>query len=421
LNPLVDPPDHADVADEPEGEGAEILDQVADLLARYVAFPSPAARDAVALWAAHCHAVHAFESTPRLALLSAEKGSGKTRCLEVLELLVPAPMHAVNATAAALFRAVEAHQPVILFDECDTYFGPMARGEHEELRGLVNAGHRKGAVAYRCVGDPKFMEVKAFPAFCAVALAGIGDLPPTILDRAVLIRMRRRAPTEQIEPFRHRKAWPVATKLREALAAWTKAHHDELGEAEPAMPSGLVDRPADVWEALLAIADLAGGHWPAAARKAALELNAARVEADPSLGVVLLRDLRAVFDGADALATEELLRRLCDLEESPWGDLRGKPLDARGLARRLRPYDVRPATIRIGEAFRKGYRRGDLHDAWLRYLPLPEVAVTSDTAATVAGQPPADVAAVTDVTDPRGETAGALFDLAPDDPARWTR
>jgi hypothetical protein len=183
LNPLVDPPDHADVADEPEGEGAEILDRVADLLARYVAFPTPAACDAVALWAAHCHAIHAFESTPRLALLSAEKGSGKTRCLEVLDLLVPEPMHAVNATAAALFRAVEDRQPCILFDECDATFGPMARGEHEELRALINAGHRKGAVAYRCVGDPRNMQVKAYPAYAAVALAGIGDLPPTILDR----------------------------------------------------------------------------------------------------------------------------------------------------------------------------------------------------------------------------------------------
>jgi hypothetical protein len=237
----------------------------------------------------------------------------------------------------------------------------------------------------------------------------------------VLIRMRRRAPTEHIEPFRHRKAWPVATGLREALAGWAKAHHDQLGEAEPTMPTGLVDRPADVWEALLAVADAAGADWPKRARVAAVELNAARIEADPSLGVALLRDLRAVFRDADGLPTEELLRRLCDLEESPWGDLRGKPLDARGLARRLRPYDVRPATIRIGEGFRKGYRRGDLHDAWLRYLPLPEVAVTSDTSATVAGQPPADVSPVTDVTAPGGETAGALFDLAPDDPARWTR
>jgi hypothetical protein len=405
-----------DVADEPEGEGADLLDQVADFLARYVAFPSPAARDAVALWAAHCHAVAAFESTPRLALLSPEKGSGKTRTLEVLELLVPRPMHAVNATAAALFRAVEAHRPTLLFDECDTYFGPMARGEHEELRGLVNAGHRKGAVAYRCVGDPKHMEVKAFPAFCAVAVAGIGDLPATILDRAVLIRMRRRAPSEHVEPFRRRKAAKVGDELREALAGWTKAHAEQLAEAEPVMPAGLVDRPADVWEALLAIADLAGGHWPRDARDAALELNAARAQADPSLGVALLRDLRAVFGTAEQLATEEVLKRLVALEESPWGDLRGKPLDARGLARRLKPYDVRPANIRDGEEVRKGYRRADLRDPWMRYLPdTPETSATSATAQA------SGVTAVARVALP-GEEGHALFVLDdPEHPIRWTQ
>jgi Protein of unknown function (DUF3631) len=412
-----------DVADEPEGEGAELLDQVADFLARYVAFPSPAALHAVALWAAHCHAVAAFESTPRLALLSAEKGSGKTRTLEVLELLVPRPMHAVNATAAALFRAVEAHQPTLLFDECDTYFGPMARGEHEELRGLVNAGHRKGAVAYRCVGDPKNMQVQAFPAYCAVAVAGIGDLPATILDRAVLVRMRRRAPAEKVEPFRRRKAAKVGDELRQALADWTKAHAEQLAEAEPEMPAGLVDRPADVWEALLAIADLAGGDWPRDARKAALELNAARVEADPSLGVALLRDLRAAFairddDGNltgwhEALSTETLLSRLTALEESPWGDLRGKALDARGLARRLKPYEVRPTTIRVGDATPKGYRREDLADAWVRYLPdTPEKSATSETPQA------SGVAPVADVALPAGQR-GALFD--PDDPGRFTR
>jgi hypothetical protein len=404
-----------DVADEPEGEGAELLDQVAAVLGRYVAFPSPAALTAVTLWAVHCHAVIAFESTPRLALLSAEKGSGKTRTLEVLELLVPRPMHAVNATAAALFRAVEAHQPTLLFDEADTYFGPMARGEHEELRGLVNAGHRKGAVAYRCVGDPKNMQVKEFPAYCAVAIAGIGDLPPTILDRAILVRMRRRAPAERVEPFRRRKAAKAADELRDALASWMGAHAEQLADAEPEMPLGLVDRPADVWEALLAIADEAGGQWPTRARRAALELNAARVEADPSLGVALLRDLRAVFDEADVLATEELLKRLCALDESPWGDLRGKPLDARGLARRLRPYEVRPTTIRVGDATPKGYRQVDLHDAWTRYLPDPP-----ETTATFATPQASGVAHVADVADFQGER-GALFEVDPDDPGRWSR
>jgi hypothetical protein len=214
-------------ADEAErrGVGADLLDQVAAMLVRYVAFPSPAAQVAVTLWTAHAHAVTAFESTPRLALLSAEKGSGKTRTLEVLELLVPRPMHAVSATAAALFRAVEATQPTLLFDEADTYFGPMAKGDTEELRALVNAGHRKGAVAYRCYGDPSKMQVRAYPAFCAVALAGIGDLPPTILDRAVLVRMRRRAPDEQVEPFRRRKAakdagWPSGS--RRTATSWPR-------------------------------------------------------------------------------------------------------------------------------------------------------------------------------------------------------
>jgi Protein of unknown function (DUF3631) len=412
-----------DAADVPEGEGAELLGEVAAMLARYVAFPSPAAHTAVTLWTAHCHAVGAFESTPRLALLSPEKGSGKTRCLEVLELLVPRPMHAVSATAAALFRAVEARQPTLLFDEADTYFGPMAKGDHEELRGLVNAGHRKGAVAYRCVGDPAHMEVRAYPAFCAVALAGIGDLPDTILDRAVLVRMRRRAPGEEVEPFRRRKALKAGEDLRDALAAWMLTNRDHLADAEPQMPPGLVDRPADVWEALLAVADLAGGDWPARARKAALELNAERVAADTSLGIALLRDIRAVFDSADSMATEALLEQLCALEESPWGDLRGKPLDARGLARRLRPYDVRPANVRTGEEVRKGYLRADLHDAWTRYLPQPETAATAATAATPQASTASAVTHVADVaaTGDRETGNGALFEYGPDDPRRFTQ
>jgi hypothetical protein len=260
--------------------------------------------------------------------------------------------------------------------------------------------------------------------------------------------MRRRAPTEVVEPFRRRKALQVATGLHEALAAWAKSNLDRLADAEPEMPPGLVDRPADVWEALLAVADLAGGSWSADARKAALELNRARIEADPSLGIALLRDIRTVFGNTDGLPTEELLRRLCALDESPWGDLRGKPLDARGLARRLRPYEVRPTTIRVGDQTPKGYRRADLHDAWARYLPLPEKAATSATAqqpqvggseavadtvadgmavsATANDAVTSDVEGVADVALAEGRERGVgdpgrLPGLDPGDPQRFTR
>jgi hypothetical protein len=420
----------------PIGEGSDhLLDDIVAILALYVAFPSPAARDAVALWAAHTHCLDAFESTPRLALLSPEKGSGKTRTLEVLEGLVPRPMHVANCTAAALFRSVSAKQATVLFDECDTYFGPRVAKDHEELRGLVNAGHRRGAVAYRCVGEPSKMEVREFAAYAAVALAGLGDLPDTILDRAVVVPMRRRAPDEKVEPFRRRRAIPRLAALRARLEEWAGQVKDTLADAEPAMPDGIVDRPADVWEALLSVADLAGGDWPERARRAAVELNAARQAADPSLGVRLLGDLRVVFhpEGADrveAMFTEALLEKLVAMDESPWGDLRGKAIDARGLAWRLRRFGVRPGTVRIGEVTRKGYRAVDLYDAWSRYLPsspgeasrpsqpaqpqvtalfdvtdavdVTDTSVTNGLAVTRRDALTSTCDAVTDVTAPRG-------------------
>ena len=153
--------------------GAALLDKVYVFLGRFVAYPSEHARVAHTLWIAHTHAMDAFESTPRLAFLSPEPASGKTRALEVTEPLVPRPVEAVNVTPAYLFRKVadEDGRPTILFDEIDTVFGPKAK-DNEEIRGLLNAGHRKGAVAGRCVVKGKTVTTEEIPAYCAVALAG---------------------------------------------------------------------------------------------------------------------------------------------------------------------------------------------------------------------------------------------------------
>jgi len=136
----------------------DVLGDLEAFTSGYVAFPSDHARVAVALWVLHCHALDAFESTPRLALLSPEKGSGKTRTLEVLGLVVPGPMHAVNLSAAALYRVVADKQPTLLLDEADTYLGNLVSKQHEDLRGLINAGHRRGAMVYR--GEVSGKQVK---------------------------------------------------------------------------------------------------------------------------------------------------------------------------------------------------------------------------------------------------------------------
>ncbi len=382
---------------EPLIDGAALLDDVETFLGRFIAYPSDAARVAHTLWIAHAWFMETWESTPRIAFLSPEPGSGKSRCLEVTEPLVPRAVHAVNTTPAYLFRKVsdEAGPPTILFDEIDTVFGPKAK-DNEEVRGMLNAGHRRGATAGRCVVVGKIVKTEELPAYCAVALAGLNDLPDTIMTRSVIVRMRRRAPDETVEPWRHRINGPQAAGMFEQLGAWSAQSVDDI--MWPDMPSGIEDRNADVWEPLLAVADLAGSAWPDRARVAAVALVAAAAGQGGSMGIQLLRDVRDVFAGADAMATEAILAALHEIDESPWADLRGKPLDARGLSRRLAKYDVKPRTIRVGEHLPKGYRAEDLYDSWARYLPSV-----------------ADVADVADLSGPTGpvvaDVVGPLWKL----------
>jgi Protein of unknown function (DUF3631) len=350
-----------------------LLDDIYEFTGKFVAYPSEHAHAAHVLWIAHTHLMDAWESTPRLAALSPEPASGKTRLLEVTELLVPNPVEAVNVSPAYLFRKVgdDGAKPTLLQDEVDTIFGPKAK-ENEEIRGLLNAGHRRGAVAGRCVVHGKQVLTEEISAFCAVALAGLGWLPDTILTRAIIIRMRRRAPDEKVMAFRRRVHAPEGHKLRDRLAAWAKLVVGAMTAARPVMPIGIEDRNADLWEPLLAIADGIDGEWPTRARDAAVALVKAVEEADPSLGLLLLADLRRIFDASTlkAIPSGTILTRLRELPESPWDDLHGKPLNDRGLAMRLRQYGVKSKDVRVEgrDSPLKGYTREDLHDVWLRYL-----------------------------------------------------
>ncbi len=381
-----------------EPDGAQLLDDLVEALGRYVAYPSQASCVAVALWAAHTHTVEHFDSTPRLALLSPEPQCGKSRTLEVLELLVRAPLAVQSVTPAVLARTIDDHPTTVLLDEADAIFGARAK-DNEDLRAILNAGHRRGAGYARMVGEGARMTAKTFAVFAPVALAGIGDLPETVMQRSIVLRMRRRAPDEYVEPFRYRKAAEYLSPLRHLLADWAGQIAGQIATAEPVMPSGITDRPADVWEPLLAIADAAGGDWPKRARAACVELvSNSATSSTASLGVRLLADLRDVFADAAQLPTDEVLRRLLTLEEAPWSDLRGRPLDARSLARWLRPYGVGSAQWRDGDARHRGYLAADLHDPWARYLPSPS-AESVTTVTTVTGEQQRRSAAPFPVTD----------------------
>jgi hypothetical protein len=381
--------------------GAPLLGALEVFLARFVAYPTEHALVAHVLWIVHTHLMDVWESTPRIAFLSPEPGSGKTRALEVTEPFVPRPVHAVNTSPAYLFRKVsdEAGPPTILYDEIDTVFGPKAK-DAEDIRGMLNAGHRKGAAAGRCVVRGKIIETEELPAYCAVAFAGLNDMPDTIMSRSLVVRMQRRKPGETVDPWRSRINAPEALPLAEALQAWAASIHDTVADPWPTMPPEVTDRNADVWEPLIAVADAAGGPWPSRARVAAVTaVTDSRAAAQPSLGLILLADLQSIFTASstDRIDTAHLLTALHNVEESPWADLRGKPLDARGLAGRLKRYGISPAVQRQGETVARGYQRGDFTEAFARYLPpLPT---------TQMGMTCKELEA-TEISDHRGERVG---------------
>ncbi|WP_232535210.1 DUF3631 domain-containing protein [Nocardia terpenica] len=346
------------------------------MIEKYVRFPSEHCSVAVALWAAHTWAVRAFYVTPRLVLDSPEPGSGKTRVLELLALLCQSPKLTLSTTTAALYRRIALAgdaPPTILQDEADAVFGRTANPQTEDLRALFNAGYKRGATVDRCEGDSRNMKVREFPVFAPLALAGIsGHLPATILTRAVTIHMRRRAPGETVAPFRERDAESEAAPIREALEQWATANLDVLADARPEMPEGVTDRPAEVWEALLAIADLAGGHWPTLARAACAHFVLDTDAGEQSRGIRLLGDLHKMFGDRTTMFSVDVVAALTADEEAEWSDMHGKSINQRWLAKELGRYGVLSKQVKINGAGAKGYRidgETGLIQAWERYLP----------------------------------------------------
>lgn len=340
--------------------------------------------DATALYVAHTHVHDAFGVTPYLAITSAEKRSGKTRLLEVIELLVREPLQTANISDAALFRVVDDRAPTLLMDEVDAVF--KAR-EREELRGLLNAGYRRGAKSHR-MGGANNRTLDEFSVFCPKAFAGIGDcLPDTLTDRAIPIRLKRRTRNELVERFRLRDVEPEGSALRDRLADWLEPRHEYLAASRPALPDELDDRAQDVWEPLLAIAEIAGGDWQARARAAALALSTGDERDDDSITTAVLRDIHTFFSGSgqDRVRTGDLLAYLHGIEENPWGDWYGRPLSAHSLSRLLRPYRIKTLPVRVEGETVRGYKAEQFADAFARALTVTGVTGVTPQSASQNG------------------------------------
>lgn len=346
----------------------ELLDDIANTIRRFIVC-EPETVIAATLWAAMTWFIDVIHVAPLAIITAPEKRCGKSQLLFLFSQIVKRPLAASNISPAALFRSIDTWQPTLLIDEVDTFMR-----ENNELRGLINAGHtRTAAFIYRTTGEDHTLT--PFNLWGAKALAGIGKLNETLMDRSIILSLRRKLPTEQAERLRHAESG-LFDKLASKLARFYMDYSDRILTARPQLPDALDDRAQDNWEPLLAIADIAQGDWPQIARNTAIKISG-DLEASQSIGVELLADIQEIIEGirSDRIASSELIQKLCEDPEKPWATFNhGHPISPRQIACRLREYGIVSTTIRLHTSTAKGYLFLQFADAFNRYLAADKAA-----------------------------------------------
>jgi hypothetical protein len=394
-------------------DGLALLDALRDMVKRFVVVPAWAV-ETLALWILHTFAYELRDVSTYIGIESPERQCGKTTLLTVLSELVNRPVVSSNVSPPALFRAIEELRPTLLIDEADTFL----KG-NDEFRGILNAGYtRKTAfvlrVANQKVQSPKSRvqsrepEVQSldvdtavpphpdplpqgegggngssrlarFSCWCPKVMCSIGHLPDTLADRCIVIRMQRKRADEACERLRN-----LETKvLKQQCARFVLDHAEAIAAAKPDMPASLNDRASDIWEPLLTLADLAGGHWPETARKAAASLSTTAQQSNP-IGSLML-DIFVLFasEKVERMFTRTLIDGLMGYSDRPWQEMaglrestgrqgKGKEITGPWLSRLLRPYGIRPRTVWIGESSAKGYVLDEMIEIFRRYISRSE-------------------------------------------------
>ncbi len=321
-----------------------------------------------ALWSIGTYIFKSFDAFPYLTVTSPVKRCGKTRLAEVLELLCSHPLMSVSITEAALFRSIESDQPpTVIIDEAEALRNRQSE-RSQYLLAILHAGFKKGAYVMRCVGREN--EVKRFSVYCPKAVLAIGNLPDTLMDRSVVIRMRRHLRSERIARFRRRSAAQQASGIVGAAAAWAENNRDRIYQSYLTQKLDFLrDREADIWEPLFAIVSVAVPERLEELKRIALRLSAekAALDVDESQGLRLLADIKVIFRKTKrtTIRTSDLLLALRNKLDTQWGE----DLTPISLSRMLRPFGISSRQLWIDDSNKRGFSVQDFEPVFERYLP----------------------------------------------------
>ena len=353
---------------------AHLLLEVSNTVRKFIVLDEHQA-DAVALWIALTYFIDVVDVAPLAIINAPEKSCGKTQLLDLIGKMSYRALPASNATASALFRAVELWKPTILIDEADTFFR-----DNLELHGMVNAGYLRGGFVLRSESVGDSFEPKMFSVYSAKALAGVKlekHLPDTTMSRGIIFNLRRKLSHEIVSRLRHADS-NLFTGLASKLTRFAEDYSEQVRKSRPLLPEALSDREQDNWDGMLAIASCAGAEWVNKASAAALKLSENTGDKTDNAGNELLSDIQNFFETKriNKISTVDLIKALCDDDEAPWLTYnRGKPIVARQLKKQLEPYQIESKKIKIDFKEVRGFELSQFSDAFRRYLTSPILSV----------------------------------------------
>jgi hypothetical protein len=348
--------------------GAALLDELRNYFTRHAALPKHA--DVVlALWPLHTWVFDCFDITPYLVITSPTRRCGKSLLLTILQWLCCRAKKNDSMSKAAIYRSVEVERPTLVLDETSWVVDLK-----DERQGILCGGFERNGFVEVCEGESTNISVRRYSTYCPKAFGIIGKLTATLMDRSIEIAMQRKTKADKVERLGRRDNADCA-RLRQQCLRWANDNREALAAITPKAPDGLNDRALDIWEPLLAIAELAGGAWPKLAIEAAIALSGGDPNAEEK-SVELLGHIKVEFGKIEfpAMTTKTLIDVLCSDKERPWAtwNKNEKPITDRQIARLLSEFRIISETVRPNETGElkdaKGYKRARFDDAFDRYL-----------------------------------------------------
>lgn len=347
-------------------DGALLAEEIRDRLKGHVVFGANGDADCATLWIIGSYLMETWRLWPRLLITSPTKACGKSTLLEVIDAMAHRGLIVSNASAAVIFRAIEAWKPTLLLDEADTWMK-----QNEELAGILNSGHTRRTAHVMRVQEVNGEHLPTlFSTWCPMAIAGIGSQRDTLMSRSVIISLRRKLPSESVKrlPFDLRGQ---LLHTRRQLARWATDNAVTLGSMEIEPPPCGNDRLQDNFTPLWRIAEILGEAWPERIAAAyAVQAMADDDDAEPA-GIMMLRDIAELFatSRADRIATSEIVSDLITMEERPWAEWRnGKALSAQSVAKQMKPFGIKPRVLKLNGTATRVYQRTEVDAAAARYV-----------------------------------------------------